>query len=238
MSPPILAFSSREGQFILDTDVSNHGVGAALSQLQDEGGRVVAYYNRVFSKSERNYCVTRRELLAVVDAVRSFYHYLYGRKFIIRTDHVSLRWLMSFRNLEGQLARWLERLEQYDFDVRYRGGKAHGNADSLSRRPCLEASCRYCSKMELAEESAKDGMVGRLVFIEDHLQKWRAAQLNDAVLSRFLRAKEESNKPDWQEIAPLEASSKIYWLQWDALVTSDGVLFKKWESPCLQKHIL
>lgn len=91
---------------------------------------------------------------------------------------------------------------------------------------------QYCSKVELREESTKED-IGRLVFVEDHFPRWRSAQLNDPMLSRFLRAKEESNRPDWQEVAPLEASSKIYWSQWDALTILNGVLFKRWESPCL-----
>jgi len=73
------------------------------------------YFSRVFNKLEKNYCVTRRELLAIVESLKSFHHYLYGNRFIVRTDHISLRWLMSFKNLEGQLARWLERIQQYDF---------------------------------------------------------------------------------------------------------------------------
>jgi len=66
----------------------------------------------------------------------------------VRTDHIFLRWLMSFKNLDGQLARWLERIQQYDFEIIYRGRKSHGNADGLSRRPCVEMSCSFC-KTEL-----------------------------------------------------------------------------------------
>ncbi|XP_077277424.1 uncharacterized protein LOC143905721 isoform X1 [Temnothorax americanus] len=165
-------------------------------QFQGKEERVIAYFSRVLSKTERNYCVTRRELLAVVDSVKSFRHYLYGRKFLVRTDHVSLRWLMSFRNLEGQLARWLERLQQYDFDVYYRSGKAHGNADGLSRRPCLETSCRYCAKIELNEES-EEKTCGRIVFVEENLQEWRSAQLQDPIVSKIIQAKEAGRRPDW-----------------------------------------
>lgn len=109
-----MSFPQGEGEFILDTDASNHGVGAVLSQSQEGIERVIAYFSRVFNKTEKNYCVTRRELLAIVDATRAFHHYLYGRRFLIRFDHISLQWLMSFKNL-GQLAKWLERLQQYDF---------------------------------------------------------------------------------------------------------------------------
>jgi len=105
ISSPILSFPTEEGEFILDTDASNHGLGAVLSQKQKGQEKVIAYFSRTLNKSERNYCVTRRELLAIVSSIKSFHHYLYGRKFLIRTDHVSLRWLMSFKELRGH--NWL-----------------------------------------------------------------------------------------------------------------------------------
>lgn len=78
-----------------------------LPQIQDGGEKVIAYYSRVLNKAERNYYVTRRQLLAMVESsIRSFHHYLYGWKFFIHTDHASSKWLMSFKNLKGQLARW------------------------------------------------------------------------------------------------------------------------------------
>jgi hypothetical protein len=95
--------------------------------------------------------VTRRELLACVGAIHHFHHYLLGAKFTVRTDHNSLVWLCHFRELDGQLARWLETLAQYDFEIIHRKGKQHGNADGLSRRPCLSASCKHCEKAELME---------------------------------------------------------------------------------------
>ena len=62
-TPSILAFPRTDLPFILDTDASDHGMGAVLSQIQEGIERVIAYYSRVLSKAERNYCVTRRELL-------------------------------------------------------------------------------------------------------------------------------------------------------------------------------
>jgi len=100
-SSPILSFPREEGEFILDTDASNIGIGAVLSQKQEGKEKVIAYYSRILNKSERNYCVTRCELLAIVNSLKFFRHYLLGRKVLIRTDHVSLKWLMSFRELEG-----------------------------------------------------------------------------------------------------------------------------------------
>ncbi len=148
VSSPILAYPNPEGQFILDTDASNHGIGAVLSQIQDEEERVIAYFSRTLNKAERQYCVTRKELLAIVTAVKHFHHYLYGKPFVIRTDHGALRWLTKFKNPEGQVARWLEVLGTYEFKIEHRQGRYYGNCDRLSRRPCEDILCKQCSRME------------------------------------------------------------------------------------------
>ena len=131
--------------FILDTDASGTGIGGVLSQKCLEEERVIAYFSRALSAQECRFCVTRRELLAVVKAIKHFHAYLYGRKFIIRTDHSALRWLLNFRHPEGQIARWIEGLQQYDFTIEHR-------ADALSRRPCWRDSCKHCERLESQEE--------------------------------------------------------------------------------------
>ena len=70
--------------------------------------------------------------------MKVYRHYLVGRKFVVRTNHASLRWLRSFKHPEGQVARWLEILDRYDFDFVHRRGKKHQNADALSRGPCMQ----------------------------------------------------------------------------------------------------
>ena len=75
------------------------------------------------------------ELVAVVDAVHHFHHFLYGAPFTIRPEHSALQWLETLKDPEGQLARWLARLGQYNFNIQHRPGTTHLNADSLSRRP-------------------------------------------------------------------------------------------------------
>jgi hypothetical protein len=107
ITAPILKYPDPECPFILDTDASKCSVGAVLSQVQDGQEVVIAYGSRTMSKSERNYCVTRQELLAIVWFTEHFKHYLMGQKFLLRTDHGSLRWM--FKEPEGQMARWLER---------------------------------------------------------------------------------------------------------------------------------
>ena len=145
---PILSYPKEHGLFILDTDASGTGLGAVLSQVQNGEEKVISYYSKCFSKSERNYCVTRRELLAVVSAVKQYHHYLYGCNFLVRSDHGALRWLMNFKQPGGQLARWLETLSMYDFNIEHRQGRVHSNADGLSRRPCYSHDCKHCENSE------------------------------------------------------------------------------------------
>ena len=124
---------------ILDTDASDVGIGAVLSQTDEEGReRVITYASRLLSKPERRYCVTRRELLAVVTFTRHCRPYLVGRHFTLRTDHGSLTWLKNFKEPEGQLARWLECLQEFDFTICHRRGRKHTNADALSRLLCQQ----------------------------------------------------------------------------------------------------
>ena len=106
--------------------------------------RVVAYYSKTFSPPQKNYCVTRRELLAVILAVTHFRPYLYGRRFRLRTDHASLIWLYKQADPSHQIARWLELLAEFEFSFEHRAGARHGNPDGLSR--CQD--CQQCSRIE------------------------------------------------------------------------------------------
>lgn len=133
LTAPVLGYPKPEDLFILDTDASNHSIGAELSQIQDGKEVVIAYASMSLNAQQRKYCTTRKELLALVTFLHHFRFYLLGRSFIVRTDHNSLTWLMRFRNIEGQLARWIESISQFNFQIQHRAGKLHGNADGLSR---------------------------------------------------------------------------------------------------------
>ena len=135
---PILAYPDYNIPFILDTDASNVGCGAVLSQEQEGLARVIAYYSKMHSPEEINYCVTRQELLAIVKALKHFRPYLYGRKFTVRTDHASLAWLIRTPHPTNQLARWLELLSEFDLELVHRKGLKHNNADGLSRQECKD----------------------------------------------------------------------------------------------------
>jgi len=90
----------------------------------------------LFSDAELRYCTTRRELAAIIFGLKYYRHFLLGYKFVLRTDHAALTYLMKTPNPVGQLARYLATLAEYNFSIQYRPGDAHRNADALSRRPC------------------------------------------------------------------------------------------------------
>ena len=115
VTAPVLAFPRRDAKFIVDCDASDYGLGAVISQEQDGIERTIAYASRVLDNRERRYSTTKREMLATVYFIRPFRHCLYGRPFTVRTDHNALKWLHSFKEPEGQVARWLELLAQYDY---------------------------------------------------------------------------------------------------------------------------
>ncbi|CAC5397200.1 unnamed protein product [Mytilus coruscus] len=236
-----------EGEFILDTDASGTGVGAVLSQINAEGKEcVIAYFSRTLSKTERQYCVTRRELLAIVLAVKHFHHYFYGVKFTVRTDDGALNWLKNFKNPEGQLARWLEILGTYTFIIKHRAGLKHGNADGLSRRP--RVNCKHCDTRDVTEVSyqienptirsinmldeneTEDTPIITNWFNNKTPEEFKQAQLDDPIISRILTWKKSSDKPKWPEISHLSQHHKTYWSQWDRLTVVDGILYRKWEN--------
>lgn len=138
ISAPVLAHPDFSKPFILDTDASDVAV---LSQMHNGVERVIAYASRTLSKAERKYCVTRKELLAVVYFTKYYKRYLYGEEFLVRTDHSYLKWLLNCKNPEGQLARWFESLSNFQIIIEHIAGNKHKNADALRRIPCRKTCC-------------------------------------------------------------------------------------------------
>ena len=115
MTAPILGYPKDKGEFVLDTDASSFATGAVLSQIQDGKEVVIAYGSRTLNEHELNYCVTRKELLAIVQHIRLFREYLLGKHFRVRTDHSALKYWRNFKDPFDQLGRWLDFLQSFDF---------------------------------------------------------------------------------------------------------------------------
>lgn len=135
VSAPILATPDFGKPFLLQTDASKVGIGAVLSQIDDQcREHAIVYLSRKMLPNELNYSVPEKECLAVVYAINKLRYYLQGHQFTVVTDHQALKWLENTRASHNRLMRWSLILQQFTFQVQYRKGIVNTNADGLSRR--------------------------------------------------------------------------------------------------------
>ena len=136
---PVLAYPSFDKEFILETDASVSGLGAVLSQVQEDGlPHPVAYGSRATSPSEKNYGITDLETLAVVWSLSHFKPYLYGQRVKIYTDHTAVKAVLQNPMASGKHARWWSKVYESgigEVEICYQRGKDNQNADALSRCP-------------------------------------------------------------------------------------------------------
>ena len=143
-----LAFDKAKSQLtsssvLMHFDASPYGVGAVLSHQTEEGERPIAFASRTLSPAERKYAHLDKEGLYIIFGVKKFDGYLFGRKFVIRSDHKPLQRLLDNTRVIPQLVSarlqwWSLILSAYDYTILYRSGEKHTNADSLSRLPLPE----------------------------------------------------------------------------------------------------
>lgn len=257
ISPPILAYPKMDAKFILDTDASDKAVGAVLSQEQDGQERVIAYMSKAMNKHEQSYCVTRKELLAVVCALRNFHSYLYGREILLRTDNAAVSWMRNLKTPTGQVARWLQELGTYNLKVVHRPGLKHRNADALSRNPC-----KTCSRQEhaSAETDSEDESEKQEVNVSTRAvtrsqnnsvvknnqfflcgwdkDKIRQLQLEDITIGFLLiKFEQQSEKPSWNDVSEKSTDLKTLWNMWDRFQVCEGVLYVKWINDVEQEQL-
>ena len=167
---------------------------------------------------------------------------------------------MNFKHTEGQLARWLQKIQQYDLQIEHRPGKHHLNADALSWRPCLRKRCKICDRAESKEwttcevgcedEDHRLSLIANRIrkhslaedTIVDHLgdenfienlgpQDIVKAQEMDINISPVIKwMKSGKGRPQWSEVSVLSEMTKNCWAQWDRLCLRDNILCRKWES--------
>ena len=223
-SAPILSFPDFSLPFLVDTDASNSGLGAVLSQVgSDNVERPVYFASRTLNRAERKYSTTRKELLAVVWALKTFRPYLLGAPFVLRTDHNALVWLMNFKEPEGQVARWLETLAEYDFKIKHRSGKTHQNVDALSHReessptPECRNKLLACSSLHIAADEAQLEETRNaysadvdLSVVVDRLSSGKHGCVPGSLMSQVNSSKLE-NRLLYRSFVPVNPDSQVVW---------------------------
>ncbi|XP_065670064.1 uncharacterized protein LOC136088898 [Hydra vulgaris] len=197
---PILVFPDFNKPFIIYSDASGQASGYVLSQYQGDLEKVILYGGRNFTSTESKYSTTEREALAVVVAIQKCRPYVYGQKFKIVTDHNSLKWLISIKDPTGRLARWSLILQSYNFEIAYRSGKIHGNADGLSR-------CSYNTVATMT-------VPGKSI---DHLVK---EQRSDPYYARLVTYLTKRELPD-----DLKEAKKVLAMEGSYHLDENGLLF-------------
>ena len=231
-SAPVLLyprFQPDAPRFVLDVDASGVGLGAVLSQADEEGReRPIAFASRLLSSTERRYSATKLELLGVVWAFGHFRCYLLGRPFLVRTDHRALQHLSTFKDPSAIIARWLEFLSEFTYEVNYRQGRAHANADALSR----QSAPRQC-----VASVAEPPVPLPTPFVQRRRwapADWAAAQSIDEDLVLFqswLRIHPPQCLPSFNGVSP---DLHAYWRARDQFFIEHGVLCRRFEddNPC------
>jgi hypothetical protein len=140
-SAPVLHLPDFQQSFIVECDASGSGFGAVLHQ----GAGLVAFFSKPFAPRHLKVAAYERELKGLVQAVRHWRPYLWGRNFIVRTDHYALKFMLDQRLSTIPQTQWISKLFGYDFSVEYKPSKFNIVADALSRRDNEELSIHSLS---------------------------------------------------------------------------------------------
>ena len=138
----VLAHFDSQQEIGISCDASDVGIGVVLfHRYQDGSERPIANASKTLTETQRKYSQIQKEALAIIFALHKFHQFLYGRRFILVTDHQPLTKLFgpttaTPKLAANRLARWALMLNQYDYSIEYRKTSQHGNADALSRLPC------------------------------------------------------------------------------------------------------
>nr|GFB98964.1 reverse transcriptase [Tanacetum cinerariifolium] len=185
VSAPILTLPSGSGGFQIYSDASKKGLGCVLMQH----GKVIAYASRQLKPYEVNYPTHDLELAAVVFALKIWRHYLYGESCDIFTNHKSLKYIFTQREVNMRQRRWLELLKDYDTNIQYHPGKANVVADALSRKSGMIAG------IKVEEEIIRD--LERLdieLYVRGQHAYWASLRIEPDLISRIKEAQKEDSE--------------------------------------------
>src|SRR4051812_34497614 len=188
VTAPVLCLPGIHKDFHVYCDASRRGLGCVLMQ----GVRVVAYAFRQLKNHEKNYPTHDLELAAVVHALKTWRQYLVGNHCDVFTDHKSLKYIFTHKDLNLRKSRWLELIEDYDLNVQYHPGKANVVADALSRKSHINVANVEDMPRELCEqfknlrlEIVPKGYVAALEVNPNLLERIREAQKGEAKIDEI-----------------------------------------------------
>jgi len=232
LSASTLSFPHPDLPCIVDSDASDVQAGGVLSQVIDGEERPIAFFSRVLNGAQRNYCPTRRELLAVVMSLQHFRHYLLGSKIMLRTDHHSLKWLNGFKRPEGILARWLETLAEFDYTIEHRAGRLHCNADGVSRTMCKQCVGKqvktpWVDEFERSDQLTDPLSVNALTFEpEISNDEMVTLQSQDPTLGPVIQCLTNGQTPSFDDLKALPLDSRNLLSQRPMIQLNNGVLVR------------
>jgi hypothetical protein len=171
-SGQVLVYPDFSKPFILTTDASKIALAAVLSQEHDGLDRPVGFASRQLNQAERNYSASEQEMLAVVCGTKHFRSYLYGRRFLVKTDHSALTYLRNFADNNARLTRWALRLADLEFDIIHKPGTQIRHVDALIRHINSVTTTQAPSKNQVRIEQLKDSfcltrVIGKLREIQN-----------------------------------------------------------------------
>ena len=235
-SSTIMAYPDFSKPFWVKSDASGSSVGYVLTQVHDKREKVVAYGSKKLTDTQRRYCTYDREFFGVLTAVRAYSHYLRHAKFFIVTDHrplLSLRKIDPKADATGRRVRWSIELNLYDFDIIYKKGRKHSDADAMSR---LTDHDDYAEEEEFAGfmlEGEADaylllGMDGddattavELIAVDEKRRKLAEAQDEDHLINEVKQCVRGRKQP------PSDFPETFYKRNFSRLVIQDNILFRK-----------
>lgn len=208
ISSPVLSCPDYSQPFQVHTDASDYGVGAVLTQIIDGDEKVIAYMSKSLSAQERNYSATERETLAVLIALEHWRCYLdNGLKFLVYTDHASLKWFLNLNNPTGRLARWGVRLSAFNFDIKYRRGKDNDVPDALSRAVPVAA---ISSTTQTPLVTSDPWYLNILNGCKSSPMSYLNYRVTDNKLYRYMKTLNPlAREFEWKEVVPSESRRDI-----------------------------
>ena len=196
---PVLRPIGTKSVLRLTTDASKQGLGAVLEEVQDfqstKSLGVIEYFSKSLQGAEVNYPVGELELLAIIRALQHFKYVLHGRKFVLRTDHISLLTIKQRKEPHGRIARWLDELSEYEFELQYIKGKENFVADALSR--CIEiAAIKDVTRLDpirwIADYDTDPFCAAALTFFDEHYEHKLESEEDIHMFSVYRRKQKNS----------------------------------------------